>query len=75
MKNTLGGMFLQIQYSRRPVVSSLQYHESKIFKLVNNYFHPHAENFPYYIKDENHFPNKLEKLENVRTNTFIKSHV
>ena len=54
-------MFLQIQYSRRPVVSSLQYHESKTFKLVNNYFHPHAENFPYYIKDENHFLNKLEK--------------
>ena len=75
MKNTLGGMFLQIQYSRRPVVSSLQYYESKIFKLVNDYFHPHAENFPYYIKDENHFLNKLDKLENVRTNTFLKSHV
>ena len=75
MKNTLGGMFLQIQYSRRPVVSSLQYHESKIFKLVNDNFHSHAENFPYYIKDESHFLNKLDKLEKVRTNTFLKSQV
>ena len=54
-----------------PIVSSVEYHTSKISKFVNHYLKPHAEALPYYIKDTADFINKINGVENITEKTFL----
>ena len=41
----------KINIPGRPVVSSVEYHTSKISKFVNHYLQPHVKSLPSYVKD------------------------
>ena len=56
---------------RRPVVSSVECHTSKISKFVDHYLQPHAKSLPSYIKDTSDFINRINETKDINKDTIL----
>ena len=56
---------------RRPVVSSVECHTSKISKFVVHYLQPHAKSLPSYVKDTSDFINRINETKDINKNTIL----
>ena len=56
---------------KRPVISPVECHASKISKFFDHYLKPHVEALPSYIKDTADFINKFNGAENITEETFL----
>ena len=55
----------------RPVVSSVEFHTSKISKFVDHYLQPHAKSLPSYIKDTSGFINRINETKDINKDTIL----
>ena len=55
----------------RPVVSSVEFHTSKISKFVDHYLQPHAKSLPSYIKDTSDFINRINETKEINKDSIL----
>ena len=55
----------------RPVVSSIDYHTTKISKYINNQLQPHVKELKLYVKDSTDFIRKTNNMEKIPDSSIL----
>ena len=57
--------------SGRPMVSSINYHATKISKYIDNQLQPHVKELMSYVKDSTDFIRKINSMEKIPDNSIF----
>ena len=56
---------------RRPAVSSIECHTSKISKFIDHFLQPHAKSLPSYVKDTLDFIYRINETKDIQKDTIL----
>ena len=56
---------------RRPSVSSIECHTSKVSKFIDHFLQPHAKSLPWYVKDTLEFIYRISETKDIQKDTIL----